>query len=175
MARRDVPQNPPGTKGLHRDASLVPLSHDHHDALMHAQRLRRAGAATLDGRTQDAVTLFLEFYDDALLAHIADEEELLLPRTAAADPPAAERIRAEHRELHGLVAALRAAGAKGTDPRPLLGEIGELIDDHVRFEERAYFMTVQARLDEGALGELGRLLLERRATRPGRACSLPRR
>jgi hemerythrin len=175
MVRRDVPQNPPGTTGLVRDASLVPLSRDHHEALVQAQRLRRSAAATLEQRTWDVVKAFLDFYENELLGHFADEEELLLPRTESADPAGAERIRAEHRELHELAGALRAAAADRTEPRPLLRDLGELIDDHVRFEERAYFMAVQERIAPDALAELGRLLLERRSARSGPVCGLPAR
>jgi hypothetical protein len=164
--RRAVPQNPPGTRGLARHPALVALSRDHHFALRQALWLRRAGDAPTAAAAVGAARAYLEFYRSALLDHFSDEEEVLLPQAGHADPEGAERIRAEHRELHAFSAVLREAMEQGTDPRSTAREIGELLEDHVRFEERAFFMKVQAHLSAAALGDLERALRERRDARP---------
>lgn len=173
-----MPDNPPGTLGLARDPALAPLSRDHHAALVHAQALRRAGdrVAPQDGHGAPARVghAFLAFHKNELTAHMTDEEEVLLPRGGSADPEGAERIRAEHAELNALVLKLPDALASGDGLRPLLKEIGVLLDDHVRFEERAFFMAVQAMLTPPAMGALGRALYERRSARGVGASCAPR-
>jgi hypothetical protein len=168
-----VPENPPGTLGLSRDPALVPLSRDHHTALVQAQALRRAGDGVPPqeghGAPARVAQAFLAFHQNELLGHMADEEEVLLPRGGSADPEGAERIREEHAELNELTRALAGALASGDGVRPLLKKIGVLLDDHVRFEERAFFMAVQAMLTPPAMGALGRALFERRAAR-GASC-----
>jgi hypothetical protein len=164
-----VPENPPGTLGLSRDPALVPLSRDHHAALVQAQGLRRAGDGVPPQDGQGAAIrvaeAFLAFHRNELLGHMADEEEVLLPRGESADLDGAARIREEHAELNALTQSLAEAVASGNGLRPLLKQIGTLLDDHVRFEERAFFMAVQAMLTPQALGDLGRALSERRAAR----------
>jgi hypothetical protein len=96
---------------------------------------------------------------------------VLLPRAGHLDPAGAERILAEHRQLYAATRALADALDRGADPRALAGEIGELLDDHVRFEERSFFMTVQARLSAEELGELETALRKARKTGPCRPCA----
>jgi Hemerythrin HHE cation binding domain len=175
VPRRVVPDNPPGLSGLRRDVALVPLSRDHHAALVQALDLRRAGEAEAPpDPPAEAARRYLDFYETELLGHFADEEEVLLPRAGRADPEGAARIRVEHRELHRLTSDLRSA-AGPAEQRSLMRRLGELIHDHVRFEERAFFQRVQAALGGDELAELGREM-EAHRLRRGRAaaCSLPR-
>ena len=172
MARRVVPRNPPGTSGLKRHPALIELSRDHHFALRHALRLKRAAASASAEAAVSPAREYVEFHDGALAGHVSDEEDVLLPRAGHVDPAGAERIRAEHRQLHAATQALRDALEHGADPRGLAGEIGELLDDHVRFEERSFFMAVQAGLSPEELGELEKALQEARAEGPCRPCAV---
>ena len=152
VTRRDVPQNPPGTNGLPRHPALLALSREHHFVLRQGLWLRRAGDATEPEAAAKAAREYLEFYETELRPHVSEEEDVLLPRAEHVDPAGAERIRAEHREIHAGTAALRELLAQGGDPRGAVRELGELLDDHVRFEERAFFMKVQAGLSRGGPG-----------------------
>lgn len=175
MARRPVPQLPPGTHGLQRDPALVALSQDHHDVLVQALFLKRAGPAD-EPSVRRTAEEFLRFYRGPLVGHIADEEEVLLPRTEAVDPEAAARIREEHRELAAAAEELTAVLAAGRDPRLVMAAIGQALDDHVRFEERAFFMEVQDRLPAAVLADLGAALEAHRLARGlAPACPLPPR
>lgn len=174
MARRDVPPLPPGTRGLRRHAALVELSRDHHHVLVQAQALKRAAredSGTPAGR--DALDAYLRFHAAEIRGHMADEEDVLLPLCGALDAPGARRIVDEHREIDALTAALRQARDSGGDPRATLLALGELLDDHVRFEERAFFMRVQEGLDAPTLARLAQALAHQRAAR-GAAPSCPR-
>ncbi len=172
---RIVPQNAPGTKGLRRHSALVSLSRDHHGALMQALWLRRAGESPSRQGAAAAAAEFLAVYRSDLVGHFADEEEVVLPLAGHADAEGAARIRGEHRELQALALKLGEAASLGADLRPLALEIGQLLDDHVRFEERSFFMAVQATLSSAELAALDRALREHREARGAiLGCALPR-
>jgi hypothetical protein len=176
MPQRDVPQLPPGTKGLKRHAALVALSRDHHGVLVQALALRRAAQSSSPAAVRTALDAYLRFHAGEIRGHMADEEDVLLPLGGGADPAGAERIVAEHREIEALTTSLRETLTTGADPRATLHALGELLDDHVRFEERAFFTRVQERLDAGALERLGQALERHRAERGfAPSCPLPPR
>ncbi len=90
---------------------------------------------------------------------------MLFPALEATDPEGVARLRAEHVEIAGLVARLAAGLETGEDPRASMAEVGWLVHDHVRFEERALFEGAQARLSSDALAEVGRALAAHRSAR----------
>lgn len=171
--RRDVPELPPGAT-LSRDPALVPLSQDHHHALVQSLRLREAAVAPHP--PQAVAHAFLEHWRTSMVGHFADEEEALFPHAGGAFPDGEARLRAEHDELRSLVARLEQGLASGHDPRELMEEIGWLVHDHVRFEERAYFERVQRELPPPALAAAGRAIAaHREARRAAPACAVPPR
>ena len=91
--------------------------------------------------------------------HFRIEEEILLPALqAVGEAPLADRIREEH-------AALRRAGGDPMPEAAAVREFGQLLHDHVRFEEREVFEPLQDRLPEDALRAL-----ERACARTPRVC-----
>lgn len=170
MKRREVPPAPAG-RSLKRDPALQPLSRDHHHALVQAVRLREA-AATSPARRLEAARAFLAFAAGDLAGHFADEEQVLAEPGQRADPEGWARLEQEHAGLRALVDGLRRACAAGEVPPALLADTGELLHDHVRFEERALFERLQERLTAGELRALGEALLRhRRARGQSDACS----
>jgi hypothetical protein len=171
-----MPDPVDGSRSLKRDPALVPLSRDHHFALMQALALRRAGEASLAAGRGAIPTAeaFLTFYHDELLGHMADEEEALLPLSAHVHPEDARRLVAEHEGIREQAALLRQALLDGQDPRRTLLELGDALHDHVRFEERVFFEEVQAGLSEEEMEAVGRAIdAHRQARGRGPGCSLP--
>ena len=140
---------------MRRSPALAPLSRDHHLALFVAQRLARAD----DASARDAAQRFLEFWRDHGRTHFVVEEELLLPALApvdGAERPEVVRTLVEHTAIRR--AALEVAGDPAPDPARLR-ELGRLLHDHVRFEERELFAALEAELDDAALTRLGERVL----------------
>jgi hemerythrin-like domain-containing protein len=133
---------------MRRSAELTPLSHDHHRALFVALQLKRAD-------DESASAGFLDFLDHQGEHHFRLEEQILLPGWLAADPDAepeqAIRVLAEHLELRSAARALRSA-AVGVET---LHRLGELLERHVRFEEREPFPRIERALSATALADLG--------------------
>ena len=162
---RDVPPSPSAVRGLKRDPALVPLSRDHHFALRQCLWLRRAAAGPERGHAASVAREFLAFHRTELTAHMEDEEVVLFPAVEAFDPEGTARLQREHREIHALASRLEETLKTGQDPRALMSDIASLLDDHIRYEERGYFMEAQSRLEGPSLRRVGALLEARRVDR----------
>jgi hypothetical protein len=130
---------------MKRSAALIPLSRDHHVALELALRLKRA-----DGDVGEVAGLYQRFLEGRGGAHFATEEAVL-PSAIAGDPDwdrMCERMRDEHQRM-------RAAAIAGAEDARRLGE---LLADHVRFEERELFVHLERALPEAALAAVGERL-----------------
>lgn len=131
---------------MRRAAALRPLSRDHHVALEHALRLRRARETDVPV----VVASFLAFFVGDGERHFRAEEEVLLPLVPADAEPAGRRLTRDHAEIR------RRARALGEQPdRDAAAELGELLAAHVRFEERELFPLLEARLDREVLADVG--------------------
>jgi hemerythrin-like domain-containing protein len=132
---------------MKRHPALHPLSHDHHQALFVAQRLRRDAPA-------EAVPRFLEFWTEHGRRHFQIEEEILFPAWAeAASGYEEEMVVRALRDHHAIRAAARRLAGGADDPGELR-ELGERLDAHVRFEEREMFPAIESSLHREALAAL---------------------
>ena len=124
---------------MKRAQALIPLSHDHHHALVEARRLRRAADEEADPSC--AVTEFVRFFRTSSVPHFREEEEVLFPLLIDVEEARALLVQAllDHQHLHALVAALEA----GRDVRATMRELGERLEAHVRLEERQLFPLIE--------------------------------
>jgi hemerythrin-like domain-containing protein len=156
---------------LRRDPSLIPLSHDHHHGLVRVFEIRRALRAGQDLDVQAEDTR--RFYQQELTPHFRAEEEVVFPAiraaTATATTEAAlSRLVDEHRQMRDMVGALDASTQR-------LGAFADLLERHIRFEERELFPAYQERVApaaRSAVEEEVRRILNRPDDQP-RACTLP--
>lgn len=133
---------------MKRDPALVSISHEHHQALFQALRMKRVGE---DDRAE-VIEGVLGFWRDDGADHFRIEEDLLLPALARHVPPDDERVvrvLVDHvwiRERMERVASADLAE---------LRELGERLDAHVRHEERVLFPLIEASLGAEELADLG--------------------
>src|SRR5690606_29393366 len=112
----------------------------------------------------------LDFYRDDLAPHFEAEDVVVVPalRAATADAEVAlARLADEHRRLRDMVAELDASAER-------LEAFAELLESHIRFEERELFPFYQAHVaaEARAAVEAGvRRILNRPDDSP-RACKL---
>ena len=152
--------------GVKRHPALIPLSHDHHHALVQARRARRAADQEPRERLRVAEET-IRFFEAETLEHFREEEEHVFPLLVedGADPPELVlRALADHCVLHAAVETLRRAVELGEVPPEALRALGERLDAHIRLEERELFPLVEAR----AADRLAGLDLVAGATRPSR-------
>jgi hemerythrin-like domain-containing protein len=126
---------------MKRSQTLIKLSREHHAALVLARRAKKSAPGS------DAVVqLMADFqarWNEGLVPHFAEEEATLLPRIVAAGAnPFAERLRADHDRLRELAAHIIAGRAD------VLTEFGNLLSNHVHFEEHELFPFYEALVGE---------------------------
>ena len=124
---------------MRRDPALARLSRDHHQTLVIAQKLRRATGAT----AVEARTAFLDHWDGEARHHFRLEEEVLLPayaRFGDSHHPLVARALCDHIAIRQRADALAAEPTPTIEP---LHELGVLLADHVRLEERELFVLIE--------------------------------
>jgi len=135
-----------GGRGRRAEA-LQPLSRDHLKALLAAKALREATDAGA------ARVAFLDFWRDHGAHHFRVEEEVLLPQWALyaeVDRAGVDRMLEEHLRIRRE--ALRLEAGQGTLEE--LHTLGDLLHDHVRFEERQLFPAIEDSLNAEQLAKL---------------------
>lgn len=119
---------------MKRHQLLQSLSREHQPALSLAVRLKRADAG-------QAVSVFAQLDQPALLAHFEEEERDWLPLLLADDErPLRERTLAEHRQLRAQLAAI----SDGDSAQ--IADFAMTLEAHVRFEERELFPLIERHL-----------------------------
>ena len=103
---------------------------------------------------------FLEHWDAEVCEHFRREEELLVPLLARVGAVADERVcrlAREHAEIRDRVARIRESDER-TVEAALGRELGQLLNQHVRFEERELFPWVESVLGTAELQRLAERL-----------------
>jgi hemerythrin-like domain-containing protein len=128
-----------------RVPELRGLSDDHHTGLVLARRCRQAGRPDSTSSLEVVWAQVLEAFSSHLEPHFGIEERLLLP---ALDAMGEASLACRIREDHAVLRSLRDSGAPS---RAVIDRFGELLDAHIRYEERQVFERVQDRLPASTL------------------------
>lgn len=146
---------------MRRHEVLIPFSREHHQALLLAQ-LMKMGAPPYRGMPEspaDKIRYAKVKAEQLLKPHFLREERVLFPFIAEKAPDlmkAYASLQGEHRLLLDLVGSM--------DPREpdeyLMDDFGQLLDTHIRKEERGLFQEVQEIVKEEDWEHLQVLLQE---------------
>jgi hemerythrin-like domain-containing protein len=146
---------------MKRHPALYPLSHDHHQGLILAQQLKK-GAPQYKGMPatpEDKKEYAISFYKTELIRHFEIEEKILFPASAGKnekiDKLIAETI-SEHKQIEHLVNELN----KSDNIEKVMDELGQLLERHIRKEERELFVMIEEALNEKELETLSTKLKE---------------
>lgn len=149
-----------------RHSSIIPLSHDHREALGLAFRLHnpappgRVTAMTPESTPESRARETIDFFDRHLRPHFRAEEDHLFPflTEALGEARAARGLIARLQEEHRLFATLRdrleAIVAEGGDPASTLTEFADRMEAHVRAEERELFANFPEGVSEARAARL---------------------
>jgi hemerythrin-like domain-containing protein len=108
---------------------------------------------------------FVEFFRKEERVHLRDEEEELFPlllRHVGSQPAPLRQARVQHVQLEGFARTLDIAVAAGIVDREMLDAAGDLLDAHIRLEERQLFPLIEQLVPDDELRRLG--LASREAT-----------
>lgn len=121
-------------KPLKRHVALQPLSREHHHALQLCWKIRTGFSKNIEiNRIRNYV---LWFFENHLLQHFRIEEHFIYP-ILGNEHPLIQRGLTEHREIEAYILA-------ETDYIKNMQTLAQILEQHVRFEERILFTEIQS-------------------------------
>jgi len=155
---------------MRRDAALIPLSQQHHDALalcVYIERAHKSGHLDLAHWNREVAAA----WQAEIRWHFQAEEEIVFPaaQTLADLQPLVTELLSDHAQLRAWFVAAEANQLPVDD----LLRLRELLNHHVRKEERQLFEQMQSALPAAELAGMGTALqafFERHTG--GAACAL---
>lgn len=156
---------PAGKSGRYREESrmkrhpaLTDLARDHFHALACSQTIRKARDPEELRRAGEAL---VKLWNDDLIHHFREEEEVLLPILSRHGPLLRdERLRQmveDHAVLRDGCRRLRSRLAGDIDSGELIRELGARLEAHARLEDREIFGLLEATLSDEELTEVANL------------------
>jgi len=135
-------------KPIKRSVHIVQLSKEHHFSLLFCWKVRTGLKKQIDVNRIIAYVNY--FWKDHLLPHFSEEDILF----NEVDDELVRRAYNEHYEINKLVQSLE----NQEDKAVTISQIVDLVDRHVRFEERELFPHLENAISEPKLIEVGKKL-----------------
>jgi hemerythrin len=132
---------------IKRHPALVSYSKEHHKGLMLVWKIRAGKRKQVEDSRIGAY--LLHSFEHDLEIHFADEENYLCPLLPPDDVRILQLLK-EHIELRKLVKEI----SNQPDNGELIARFANLLEAHIRFEERRFFNHLQNCLSEGQLNDL---------------------
>lgn len=129
---------------MKRHKNLIKLSKDHHDGLILAQLIKKDSPpykglpATSEGKREYT----LNFFNLDLIKHFDEEEKILMPLVKGIDNELDRLLKVmidDHRQVYKLIDDLKI----GNEVEDTLDKLGNLLERHIRMEERELFDRIQ--------------------------------
>lgn len=145
---------------MKRHSSLIPLSREHHDGLLLATRLQQGKKALPRLWSHDLhwqAHYVVAFFDDHLDRHFRIEEEIVFPTAKKFLKDKSDTIAQlldEHEEVKKLVESLRTPSLKNLEDALIL--FGQVLEKHIRTEEREFFPLCEEQIPTEELEKMGR-------------------
>lgn len=139
---------------MQRMEALHPLSHQHHDGLLAVLLLKKGMEKQA---SPDVMRDFiLQLWEPGLRRHFLAEELHLQPDQLQAPGTAAlfARMKDEHAAIRSLILSLKEGAADLESIR----SFADMLEKHIRFEEREFFEALQNEASALQLEELGKQL-----------------
>jgi iron-sulfur cluster repair protein YtfE (RIC family) len=135
-------------KPLKRNENIIPLSKDHHTTLLFCWKLTQGIRLKSDPEVMKKYVNY--FWKDHMEPHFREEEEILF--SPLVDEMVQKAI-AEHHQIKDMVD--RVLKTKDEAVYNELAALSEIVDAHVRYEERQLFPHLEQALNEEQLSKIG--------------------
>ncbi|HSU29119.1 MAG TPA: hemerythrin domain-containing protein [Chitinophagaceae bacterium] len=136
---------------IKRSPQLTALSKEHHDGLLFVRRLRQGLINAISPDRLLSYTLW--YWQHHIKPHFFQEEKILLPYMP--DHPLGQQLKDEHEYIRELILSLD----KEADNQDFTS-LCDLIERHIRFEERQVFVYLEAKLSTEELNKVQQTLTE---------------
>ena len=132
---------------IKRHAALVSYSKEHHTGLLLSWKIRAGKVKMVD---ESRIAAYIQHsFENELKMHFRDEEDYLCPFLPE-DDALIRQLRDEHSEIRMLVEKI----ADQPDNAMLTSAFADILDAHIRFEERRLFKYLQETLSQEQLMKL---------------------
>ncbi len=135
---------------LKRDPALQPFSREHLTGLFHAHQLMWLSNGRARNDLTTTVGNFKAAWESEIALHFLEEERLFADLPLRAE--SLDRLHQEHDAIRALTLQLFAATAQDND---LCLRFGQMLTDHIRWEERQLYPEIEQSLSTAALAQLG--------------------
>ncbi|CAI8896694.1 hemerythrin domain-containing protein [Chryseobacterium sp. IT-36CA2] len=133
---------------MKRNKNIILLSRDHHFGLLCSWKIRQGLKKEIE--TDRIKKYILHFWHNYLEEHFREEEQILC---AHLEDEYTERIRSEHIQIKVL-----ASQIEHSEDTRLLSDFADLLEQHIRFEERDWFPHLEEKLNNAVLNWIGKEL-----------------
>jgi|SRR6185312_7652588 len=137
---------------MKRDTNIIPLSRDHHYGLLFCWKIRQGLSRDVN---LERIRPYVHYFWQHNLEEHFSEEETLLYRDSPG--PLCQRAMVEHQSIRDLVWSIMGNGAWD---RANYANLTDLIENHIRFEERQVFPYLEQKLTPEQLSRVGARLLQ---------------
>ncbi len=141
---------------MKRDTNLQPLSRQHHQGLMMVLLLQKGLKKNADPAIMQQ--FIRDEWQADLASHFQQEEEVLLPMLAG--KPFNAQLTARILQDHATIRELVSKAGEGALNEIEINYFSELLEQHIRFEERVYFPEAEKVLSAAELQQIGNQLTE---------------
>lgn len=133
---------------MKRNENIIPLSKDHHFGLLCSWKIRQGLKKEIEiSRIKDYI---LYFWDHHLKKHFSEEEEILFLNL---EDEYTLRIQREHQQIKDIVSQISSS-----ENTSLISGFADLLEQHIRFEEREWFPHLEEKLETSVLKKIGKEL-----------------
>jgi hemerythrin-like domain-containing protein len=134
---------------IKRNEHIVKLSRDHHASLLFCWKLRQGVKYHISA---DRLIKYVQyFWQHHFSIHFKEEEEFLF---APLHDKVVQKAIDDHQEIKIFIEQISLHGAESEDN--VLLELAEMVNAHVRYEERILFPHLEVNLSDEQLEKIGR-------------------
>ena len=135
-------------KPIKRNENIVKLSRDHHASLLFCWKLRQGVKQHAD--VERMIKYVSYFWTKHLAPHFSEEEKFLF---APVKDDKVQKAIDEHKKIKELINELTVKGALERESK--LSRLADMVDEHVRYEERILFPHLESELSGEQLKHIG--------------------
>lgn len=135
-------------KPIKRSKHIVQLSKEHHFSLLFCWKIRNGLKKEVD--INRIINYINYFWKEHLLPHFREEDVLF----STVNDAFVKRAYDEHHEINKTIHLLNSSNLEKA--ASIAAQIADLVDKHVRFEERELFSYLERAIDEPRLIEIGK-------------------
>ena len=138
-------------KPIKRNENILKLSKEHHFSLLFCWKIRQGLKTETDS---SRIIKYVQYFTtDFLLPHFSEEEIYLF---SSLNDEQVEKAIEQHTEIKNLLAEL--LDTEKDSSKQQLEKLANLVDEHVRYEERELFPHIENSLTREQLKEIGKKL-----------------